>query len=280
MSEAGRLLICATPIGNLGDVSERLRDTLDGADVIYAEDTRRTAKLLSHLGLSTRVRSLFVGNEATRTSELLEDLHEGRIVALVSDAGTPTVSDPGADAVRLALEAGFEVSVVPGPSAVVAAVALAGFGGDRFVFDGFLPRKGPERVRRLERIAAEDRPVVLFASPNRLGDDLRNLSEALGAERGIAVLRELTKRHEETWAGTLAGAVERWGGSQPTKGEVTLVIAPSTVAPHTLEEAIGEALTLVTEGSPPSEAARRTARSTGLSRRAIYEALLERQVRS
>ncbi len=279
MSEIGRLIVCATPIGNLGDVSDRLRDTLEQADVIYAEDTRRTAKLLNHLGLSTKVRSLFVGNEAARTGELLDDLQQGMTVALVSDAGTPAVSDPGADAVRLARDTGFEVSIVPGPSAVTSAVALAGFGGDRFVFEGFLPRKGSQRTGRLQRLAAEDRPVVLFASPNRLAGDLQDLAASVGRDRQIVVFRELTKLHEETWSGTLADAVEHWG-LEPTKGEITLVVAPGDIEPVTFSEAIAEARSLVAQGSSPSESARRIARSTGLSRRAIYQALMERQERS
>ena len=279
MAETAHLIICATPIGNLGDISDRLRETLGQVDVIYAEDTRRTTKLLNHLGVSTRTRSLFVGNEAARTSELLDDLAAGMKVALVSDAGTPAVSDPGADAVRLARKAGFEVSIVPGPSAVIAAVALAGFGGDRFVFEGFLPRKGSTRADRLQRLVTEDRPVVLFASPTRLAEDLGDLAAALGGAREIVVFRELTKLHEETWTGTLAEAGEHWG-LESTKGEITMVIAPSAAEKFTLSEAIDEAFVLLEQGSSPSEAAGRTARSTGLSRRAIYQALLERQERS
>ena len=276
MSDTALLIICATPIGNLGDVSDRLRETLGSVDVVYAEDTRRTAKLLNHLGVSVRTRSLFVGNEAARTRELLDDLEAGMKVALVSDAGTPAVSDPGSEAVRLARKAGFEVSIVPGPTAVVAAVALSGFGGDRFVFEGFLPRKGSARGARLERLVAEDRPVVLFASPSRLAEDLDDLAGALGGAREIALFREITKLHEETWTGTLTEAGEHWG-SVSIKGEITMVIAPAAADTFTLSEAIDEAFTLLEGGSSPSEAARRTARSTGLSRRAIYQALLERQ---
>ena len=152
MAEGGRLYVCGTPIGNLGDVSDRLREVLQTADVVYAEDTRRTAILLRHVGASPSMRSLFVGNEKSRTADLLASLDQGLAVAMVTDAGMPTVSDPGSDVIRLARQAGHLVTVVPGPSAVVAAVALAGFGGDRFVFEGFLPRKGKERSERLRRI--------------------------------------------------------------------------------------------------------------------------------
>lgn len=272
MADRGRLVVCATPIGNLGDISDRLRRTLAGADVIYAEDTRRTAKLLAHIGVSVPLRSLFVGNETERTAELLADLASGRIVALVTDAGTPLVSDPGVEAVRGARLAGHEVTVVPGPSAVTAALALAGFGGDRFVFEGFLPRRGQERRRRLESIAIEDRPVVLFVSPHRVGSDLTDLAEAIGEEREICLLREMTKIHEEVWAGSLGEARHRW---TEARGELTVVIGPAAATKPDLGEAVEEARVMVAGGVPPSEAARRVASSRGVSRRALYQALLD-----
>ncbi|HEU4320296.1 MAG TPA: 16S rRNA (cytidine(1402)-2'-O)-methyltransferase [Acidimicrobiia bacterium] len=275
---AGRLLVCATPIGNLGDISDRLRKTLAAADVIYAEDTRRTAKLMSHLGLSAPVVSLFAGNEQSRVNSLVESIRSGDTVALVSDAGMPTVSDPGAAAVAAVREAGLTVSVVPGPSAVTSAVALAGFGGDRFVFEGFLPRKGRDRAERLRSIAADTRSVVLFASPNRLSDDLADLTEACGGERRVAVMRELTKLHEESWVGSLADAVEYW--SDPVKGEVTVVLAPTKPAAPSVEDAIESARALVADGITVSDAARQIADLTGVSRREIYEALVRDQASS
>lgn len=274
MSE-GRLFVCATPIGNLGDVSDRLRDVLRQVDVVYAEDTRRTAKLLGHVGASPRVKSLFVGNEAGRTQQLLEDLRAGASVALVSDAGMPTVSDPGAEAVRQARDLGVKVTVIPGASAVTTALALSGFGGDRFCFEGFLPRKGKERARRLEGIAVDERAVVLFASPRRVGADLQDLADAAGPERLVTVTRELTKVHEEAWTGSLAEAVERW--SVESKGEFTLVLAPAARAESSPEAAIELARLLIEEGSSPSDAARRAASESGVSRRTIYQALLESQ---
>lgn len=272
---AGRLYVCATPIGNLGDVSPRLAETLLQVDLVYAEDTRRTAILLSHLGVEVRTRSLFAGNEKARTEELLAELGAGREVALVSDAGTPTVSDPGAEVVRRALEAGIEVRVIPGPSAVTAALAVSGLGGDRFSFEGFLPRKGRERRRRIESMAAEDRPVVLFASPHRLAADLEDLRQVAGDERQVVIARELTKLYEEVWTGTLAQAAERW--VEDVKGEITLVLAPAGAEEPDLEEAVIRAQGLMTEGHSPSDAARQVASELGISRRKIYQALMGRQ---
>jgi 16S rRNA (cytidine1402-2'-O)-methyltransferase len=275
MSE-GTLVLCATPIGNLGDVSDRLRETLGAADVVYAEDTRRTATLLRHIGVSPPVRSLFVGNEKSRTADLIADLDSGLTVALVSDAGMPTISDPGGGAVVQARARGHRVTVVPGPSAVIAAVALAGFGGDRFVFEGFLPRRGEERSQRLARIAADDRPVVLFVSPHRLLGDVESLAGVTGPDRPIAITRELTKLHEEVWTGTIGEALEHWA-DRDIKGELTLVIAPGAIEPPSVATALEEARRLVAEGSTPSEAARTAATSAGVSRREIYETLIRGQ---
>jgi 16S rRNA (cytidine1402-2'-O)-methyltransferase len=259
-------------------VSERLRNVLAGADVVFAEDTRRTAKLLSHLVIRVGVVSLFAGNEQSRTQQLVDEVASGKVVALVSDAGMPTVSDPGAAAVRAVREAGYPVTVIPGPSAATAALALSGFGGDRFAFEGFLPRRGVERTRRLEEIAGEPRAVVLFASPNRLLKDLQDLEGVCGGTREVAVMRELTKLHEESWVGSLQSAVERW--SEPVKGEVTLVLGPTSPAQRSPETAIASARRLVARGSTVSDAAKRTSDETGVSRRTIYEALLDDQASS
>lgn len=277
MSE-GRLYVCATPIGNLGDVSDRLRETLMTADVIYAEDTRRTSKLLRHIGTKTKAQSLFVGNEKARSRRLVDDVRAGKIVALVSDAGMPTVSDPGAEAVRLVQDEGLSLTVIPGPSAVTTAITLSGFGGDRFSFEGFLPRKGKERNVRLRQLGFDDRPVVIFASPHRVAGDLRDLLDVVGADRRVAVTREMTKLHEEVWVGTLGEAVEQWSGE--TKGELTLVLEGSSMTPVTAAAAIAEARSLVDAGTSPSDAARRVAQDSGVSRRVIYQKLLEGQDRS
>ena len=279
MADGGRLYVCATPIGNLGDVSDRLREVLQTADVVYAEDTRRTATLLRHVGASPSVRSLFVGNEKSRTADLLASLDQGLTVAMVTDAGMPTVSDPGSDVIRLARQAGHLVTVVPGPSAVVAAVALAGFGGDRFVFEGFLPRKGKDRSERLRRIGGEDRPVILFVSPHRLVADLESIAAATGPEREIVITREMTKLHEEIWTGPVGKAIEEWSERQ-VKGELTVVIAPGPLEAPSLDSALVEARGLVEGGAAPSEAARRVATATGVSRREIYQVLIGDQERS
>lgn len=267
--------MCATPIGNLGDISDRLRTSLASADVIYAEDTRRTAKLLNHIATSAPLRSLFVGNEAVRSDELVKAVSDGLTVAIVSDAGTPTISDPGASAIRAVREAGYQVVSVPGPSAVTSALALSGFGGDRFVFEGFLPRRGQDRSGRLSSLALEPRATVIFASPRRLPRDIEDLRAACGDQREIAVTRELTKLHEEIWVGTLAQAVERW--SEEVKGEVTLVLGPIDFPGTTLEEAEERASELVADGMSLSDAARTVAASTHVSRRAIYQRLLKGQ---
>lgn len=277
MSE-GRLYVCATPIGNLADISERLRETLINAEVIYAEDTRRTSKLLQHIGATARVRSLFLGNEKARTLELVDNVRAGLAVALVSDAGMPTVSDPGAEAVRSVQEEGLSLTVIPGPSAVTAAIALSGFGGDRFSFEGFLPRKGKERSQRLHQLGFETRPVVLFASPHRLEADLHDLAGVLGGDRRIAVTRELTKVYEEVWVGTLREAVEHWTGE--ARGEFTLVVDGGSLQPITAEAAIADARSLVAAGTSASDAARKVAQDSGVSRRVIYQALLEDQAPS
>jgi len=273
MMAEGKLVVCATPIGNLGDVTDRLRLALADADVIYAEDTRRTAKLLSHLGISTPTRSLFVGNERSRTDDLVRDVDHGLVVALVSDAGMPTVSDPGAAAVREVRRSGHAVVVVPGPSAVTTAIALAGFDDDRFVFEGFLPRKGEDRERRIDDVAGETRPVVLFASPKRLGVDLAELASR-APDREIAVIREMTKLHEEVWIGSVADAADHWGNLE-VKGEITLVLGPSRPVIATVRDAMAAARAMIEEGESVSAAARRAASDSGVSRREVYQGLID-----
>lgn len=270
---SGRLFVCATPIGNLADASPRLAETLSAVEVVYAEDTRRSSKLLSALGVSADLRSYFVGNERERTAELESELEEGKDVAVVTDAGAPAVSDPGAAAVAAARRVGAEVIVVPGPSAVTAAVSGSGMVEGRFAFEGFLPRRGRDRSRRLEAIAADPRPTVVFLSPHRAAADLADLGEQCGTDRQICVARELTKIHEEFWWGTLGEAGERWSREAP-RGEFTVVIAGSLHEPPTVEEAVETARQLMEEGASPSRAAREAAAATGVARRSIYEALI------
>jgi 16S rRNA (cytidine1402-2'-O)-methyltransferase len=271
---SGRLIICATPIGNLDDASPRLARTLAEADVVFAEDTRRTGKLLERLGVSAELRSFFTGNEAQRAGELRSRLERGETVALVSDAGMPAVSDPGVAAVRAARAAEAAVSVVPGPSAVTSAVAISGFGGDRFVFEGFLPRGGSERERRLAWIAAETRPVVVFSAPSRVVQDLEDLAAADDPGRGVAVAREVTKLHEEVWHGTLAGAIRRWTEETEPRGEFTLVLEPRMEPAPDLWTALDDVHARMDAGERLSTAVRDVAEETGVSRRVLYDAAL------
>lgn len=264
--------MCATPIGNLGDISERLRETLRSADVVFAEDTRRSGILLSHIGASPEIRSFFVGNEGIRSAEIEDRIKRGEVVALVTDAGTPALADPGVLAVRAARRAGGTVTVVPGPSAVTAALAVSGFGGDRFAFEGFLPRRGGDRARRLAAIAAEDRPVVWFSAPRRVIADLTDLAEHAGDDRQVCAARELTKQFEEVWWGSLRQAIVKWTETEP-RGEFTLVIEPGEPETVTLDEAVRRARTLVQAGATRSDAARTVAHETGLARRSIYDGI-------
>ena len=270
----GTLFVCATPIGNLDDASPRLRSTLEAADVVFAEDTRRTGKLLERFGIEAELRSFFVGNEQQRLGELRERLRRGETVALVSDAGMPSVSDPGVLAVRLAADVGATVSVVPGPSAVTSALAVSGLGGDRFVFEGFLPRGAGERDRRMAAIEGDDRPTVLFSPPTRIAQDLANLADHVGDDRTVVVAREMTKLHEEVWRGTLRDAANHWSAVQP-RGEFTVVIAPAVERPPDMAAALSAVEDLVTGGERLSAAVRQVAEAQGISRRMLYEASLE-----
>ncbi len=242
--------------------------------MVYAEDTRRTSTLLRFVGSDRPLRSYFVGNESYRATELVERLGQGENVALVTDAGTPAVADPGVTAVTAAIEAGATVTVIPGPSAVTAALAVSGFGGDRFVFEGFLPRRGEERSTRAAEIARETRPVVLFCSPRRVTDDLALIATEAGEERRVCVCRELTKQFEEIWRGTLGEAVEHWSAIQP-RGEFTVVVEGARTADEvSLEQAIERARLLVDAGASKSEAARQVARETSFPKKPIYDALI------
>jgi 16S rRNA (cytidine1402-2'-O)-methyltransferase len=221
----------ATPIGNLGDLSPRAASALGSADYIYCEDTRRTLKLLSHLGISgPRLVAHHRFNEAASTPGALERLAKGATVALASDAGTPLVSDPGGRLVRAAVADGFAIEAVPGPSALLAALVVSGLATDRWCFEGFLPVKGRQRGERLASIAAEtDRAVVVFEAPFKLARLLDDLVTSCGDDRPVAVCRELTKLHEEVWRGPLGEAAQRARGAQP-KGEHVVVVGCAAVA--------------------------------------------------
>ena len=271
----GTLFLVGTPIGNLGDLTPRAAETLASVDLIAAEDTRRTGRLLAHVGLVDRpLVSFFEGNERERTEEVLRRLRDGATVALVTDGGMPTISDPGFRLVRACGAEGIDVRVVPGPSAAIAALAISGLPTDRFVFEGFLPRKAGDRKRRLESLAADPRTIVVFESPKRLKTMLAEALEALG-DRPVAVARELTKLHEEVVRGTLAGALARIDDTT-LKGEVVVVIGGMQDPGPAEEDALVErARALVATGMRSREAARAVTERQDASANAIYRRLID-----
>jgi 16S rRNA (cytidine1402-2'-O)-methyltransferase len=274
---AGTLFVVGTPIGNLADLSERARDTLSRVDLIAAEDTRRSGRLLAALGIPKRALvSFFEGNERERAGELVARLRDGDSVALVTDGGMPAVSDPGYRLVAAALESGIEVRVVPGPSAAIAALVASGMPTDRFVFEGFLPRTRAARLARLRSLAAEPRTIVAFESPRRVRATLADVIEALG-DREVALARELTKLHEEVLRGPASGVLDRLGDADP-KGEVVLVLAGAGEAggeatTGVFADAVDDARRLVGLGLRPRDAAKEVARRSGASANALYAAL-------
>ncbi|MEA5119532.1 MAG: 16S rRNA (cytidine(1402)-2'-O)-methyltransferase [Propionicimonas sp.] len=272
---AGGLVLAGTPIGNLADASPALRAALATADVIAAEDTRRLRSLLRALDLTTQARvvSYFDGNEASRAESLLADLQAGRTVVVVTDAGMPTVSDPGYRLVRLAIEAGLVVSVVPGPSAVLVALALSGLPTDRFCFEGFLPRKPGERQRRLASLATETRTMVFFEAPHRLTDFLVDAAAAFGDRRPAAVSRELTKTDEETRRGSRA-ELAGWA-AEGVRGEITVVVAGAPEAAVDLSSGVAEVLARIASGEKLSTVVSAVAEASGLPRKALYAATLD-----
>lgn len=270
---AGQLYLCATPIGNLDDVSTRLAHVLRTVDVVFAEDTRRARKLLDRVGSVVSAVSYFLGNEAGRAEELRTRLERGDMVALITDAGTPTISDPGLSAVRIAIEAEAVVIPVPGPSAVTAALAVAHVPTERFVFEGFLPRKGKDRAARIEGIAREERTVVFFTTANRVGTDLEDLSIVADGERQLLVARELTKLHEELWRGTLDEACRSWG-QKLSKGEFTIVLEGATHVAASAEDAMAAVRDRMAEGMSMKDAVTSVAAFLGVGRRELYERTL------
>ncbi|MCM0620203.1 16S rRNA (cytidine(1402)-2'-O)-methyltransferase [Nocardioides bruguierae] len=273
-SPAGRLVLAATPIGRVDDAPPRLAAELVRADVVAAEDTRRLTRLLRELEIEApgRLVSYFEGNESARTPVLLEALLDGERVVLVTDAGMPSVSDPGYRLVAAAVEHDVPVTAVPGPSAVLTALAVSGLPVDRFCFEGFLPRKAGERSRRLAGIAAEERTMVFFEAPHRTEAALRAMAEAFGADRRAAVCRELTKTHEEVVRGGL-GELADWA-AEGVRGEVTLVVTGAEPVaavgsdPASLLAAVADA---EAEGTPRKDAIREVARLAGVPKRVVYD---------
>lgn len=273
----GTLYVVATPLGHLGDLTPRARDTLAQVAVVAAEDTRRTRKLLSHLDLHPRLVSYHAHSADGRLHTLLEILQGGESIALVTDAGTPGVSDPGAQLVAAAREAGAPVVPVPGASAVATALSASGLPADRYLFLGFVPRRGRERRELLAQAAASTVTVVLFEAPHRLAALLDELAEAAGSDRQLVVARELTKLHEEIRADTLEGHRAYWSVHEP-RGEFTLVLAGrSGPAPETGEPAVDPEQTvreLLAAGHSPRATAAEAARVLGLSRNEAYRLVM------
>ena len=272
---SGTLIVAATPIGRADDASPRLSAALASADVVAAEDTRRLRRLAGDLGVTIagRIVSYFEGNEARRTSDLVDALRAGDDVLLVTDAGMPSVSDPGYRIVAAAIEAELPISVLPGPSAVLAALAVSGLPVDRFCFEGFLPRRPGERRRRLEESAAEPRTMVFFEAPRRTAAALAAMAEVFGADRRAAVCRELTKVHEEVRRGSV-GELAAWAEAG-VLGEVTLVVAgadPSAVPTPSAVELAAQVDALEADGMSRRDAIAEVARATGVRRRDVYDA--------
>jgi len=271
----GTLFVVATPLGNLEDLSPRGSRILASVSLVACEDTRRTRRLLARAGIETATVSCHRFNERTRLAPVLERLRKGDDVALVSDGGTPSVSDPGALLVRAALSEGLRVVAVPGPSAVVAALSVSGFPADRFVFDGFLPHRGGERRRRLRELAGERRTMVLFETPHRILDALDDIEAILG-EREIVLCRELTKVHETVLRGT-AGRIREEIATGTIRGEIVVVIgdAPGAAAREDGTVSSAFARELRAAGGDRREALKKTARLLGMKRSELWRRLAE-----
>jgi 16S rRNA (cytidine1402-2'-O)-methyltransferase len=276
-STYGVLVLCGAPIGDPRDASPRLGEMLASADVIAAEDTRRLRRLSAALGVTVggRVVSYFEGNEVSRAAQLLDELRAGRTVAVVTDAGMPGVSDPGYRLVTLAAAQGVRVTVVPGPSAVTVALALSGLPSDRWVFEGFLPRRPTDRRRRIDELAVEQRTLVLLEAPHRVAAALADLAVGFGADRPAVVCRELTKTYEEVLRASL-GELAAVAAGRELRGEITLVIGGAAavateVGPVELAAAVS---TLEADGVPRKDAISQVARDLGVRRRAVYDAVL------
>ena len=269
------LYVVGTPIGNLEDMTFRAVQILKDVDLIAAEDTRHTGGLLQHFQIDTPQISYHDHNRNSRLSELLSRLQQGRSIALVTDAGMPGISDPGYELVAACAEAGIAIVPIPGATAVVTALSAGGLPSDRFVFEGFLPPKGSERRDRLEALQTESRTIVLYEAPHRLRQTLADLTMALGDDRPLVLARELTKRFEEFWRGTLAEAIAVYRDREPV-GEFTVLIAgASATAPLLSESALKSELQhLLQQGLSRSQASRQLAQQTALPRRQVYQLAL------
>jgi 16S rRNA (cytidine1402-2'-O)-methyltransferase len=273
----GQLILAATPLGNILDASPRLKETLEQADLIAAEDTRRAKRLFADLNLEIKapVISLFEENEIEKIPDIIEKLKSGLKVVVISDAGTPAISDPGYRLVTKAIEENILITVIPGPSAVLSALVLSGLPTDRFSFEGFIARKGKERTEILNNLNTQSRTMVIFESPRRTLQTLQDIQEIVGDDRKAAVVREISKTYEEVIRGSLKELVT-WANSKEVLGEITLVIAgvENTGKKEVDEQAIGEVKQLIAAGSSFKDAVQEVSTQRGLSRRELYEASL------
>jgi 16S rRNA (cytidine1402-2'-O)-methyltransferase len=274
---SGRLYVIATPIGNLADLSPRARETLASCDLIAAEDTRHTGNLLKHFSIGTPQLSLHDHNEALRTPEIIERLRQGLSVALVSDAGTPAISDPGFDLVRAAAAQGVEVIAVPGPCAAVAALSIGALPTDRFCFEGFLPARAAARRQRLRDLEREARTMIMYESPHRIEETLVDCREAFGADRRAVVAREITKLHESIYRGTLAELCDQ-AAQEPAfkRGEIVMLVSgaePTSVDAEALK--LDQVLVVLLEELPLKQAARLAAQITGARDNEAYKRALQ-----
>lgn len=271
----GTLYVVGTPIGNLEDMTFRAVRILQTVDLIAAEDTRHTGKLLQHFEIKTPQVSYHEHNRTERLSELLQELAEGKAIALVTDAGMPGISDPGYELVKACIDAGMPVVPIPGATAGITALSAAGLPTDRFVFEGFLPASGQARQKRLELLQAESRTLILYESPHRLRATLPDLANSLGVHRPIVIARELTKLYEEFWRGTIGEAIAHYKQKEP-RGEFTLVIAgtQAEIPMFSEDDLKAELLQIMAQGVSRSQASRQLAQITKLSRRQLYQLAL------
>lgn len=274
---SGKLYVVGTPIGNLGDFSPRAAETLREVDFIAAEDTRVTLKLLNHFGIKKPMVSYYEHNKAQKSDHIVARLMSGETCALVTDAGMPAISDPGIDLVALCHEHGIEVMSVPGPSAIITAAAISGMDVSRFTFEGFLSMNKPKRREHLAEIADEKRTMIFYEAPHKLAATLRDLLQFLG-DRKIALIKELTKIHENVELTTLAEAVQKYGDDK-IKGEYVLIIEGKQIEPSILTQEDGVALArrYLESGLSPTEAAKKAAKESGFKKGDLYKALTEEE---
>ena len=271
----GTLVLVATPIGNLSDMSTRAIETLQSSDLVACEDTRRTGLLLQHFGITgKRMLRVDAHTEDKSSQEIINCLLEGSTVAMVTDAGMPSISDPGERLVRKVIESGHRVTVIPGPSAPISALVVSGFSTQRWCMEGFLPRKGESRLKRLKEIAEEERTVILFESPHRLAATLKDLFEECGATRQVAVVRELTKVHEEIFRGSLEESL-KWA-EKSIKGEIVIVLEAGTFTSEIDDERLETVLKeILAGGVSTKDAAEEASRRLNVSRRRAYSTALD-----